>query len=153
MGAGSSAIREMNLPILPGFSNGKSFMKSPHRAWLVAVLTAVMAACHHGPTAPSADGGLLKEGMVAYAKHPSVACRSKTDLHQSQEIAKQGDKQAALAYLNEHYLVFQDPDAVKILSIEPSVEPNDDQMVSVKVLSDSSVGTLWMASKSLLLNK
>lgn len=128
-------------------------MKSPHHAWLVALLAAVLAACHHGPTAPSADGGILKEGLVAYTKHPSVACRSKTDLQQSREIAEQGDRQAALAYLNEHCLVVQDSDAVKILSIEPGVGPSGDQMVSVKALSDPSVGTLWVTSKSLLLNK
>lgn len=128
-------------------------MKSPHLAWLVAVLTVGMAACHHGPTAPSADGGILKEGLVAYAKQPALACRSKTDLHQGKEIAKQGDRQAAQAYLNEHCVVFNEPDAVKILSIEPGAEPSEDQMVSVSVLSDSSVGTLWVTSKSLLLNK
>lgn len=128
-------------------------MKSPHRAWLVLALTAGMAGCHHGPTAPSADGGILKEGVVAYAKHPSLACRAKIDLYQAREIAKDGDKQAAQAYLNEHCLVFQGPDAVKILGIEPGIEPSDDQMVSVQVLTDSSVGTLWMTSKSLLLNK
>ena len=72
-------------------------MKNPHRAWLIIALTVGIAACHHGPTAPSADGGVLKEGLVAYAKHPSLACHAKTDLHQGREIAKQGDRQAAQA--------------------------------------------------------
>jgi len=128
-------------------------MKSPHHAWFVIALTVGIAACHHGPTAPSADGGVIKEGLVAYAKHPSLACHSKTDQHQGREIANQGDRQAAQAYLNERCVVFTDPVALKILSIEPAVEPSDDQMVSVEVLSDSSVGTLWMTSKSLLLNR
>lgn len=126
-------------------------MKSLQCAWLVVALTAGMTGCHHGPTAVSADGGTIKEGQSAYAKRAAIACNSKEELRQAQDIAKQGDQGAFFAYLNGHCGAFDKPEAVKILSIEPGA---DDQVVVVKDLDDPSApAQLWMASTSLSLNR
>lgn len=126
-------------------------MKIQSYAWLAVVFVAGITGCHHGPTALSADGDMLKEGQSAYAKRAAIACNSSDELQQANDIARQGDKAAFFAYLNGHCGVFDKPEAVKILSIEVN---GDDQAVVVKDLGDPSApAQLWMASKSLTLNK
>lgn len=126
-------------------------MKLLHRSSLVVVFAAGLAGCHHGPTALSADGDTLKAGQTVYAKRAAVACKSKDELQTAQGFATQGDKARFFSYLNGHCGVFEKPESVKILSIEPGT---GDSLVVVKDLDDPSAPSeLWMTSTSLTVNK
>lgn len=126
-------------------------MKTSQYAWLMLALTTALTGCHHGPTALSADGDVLKEGQTAYAKRATIACNSAEELQQAQDIAKQGDRGAFFAYASGHCGAFDKTEAVKILSIEPG---DGDQVVIVKDLDDPSApAQLWMDSKWLTVNK
>ena len=124
-------------------------MKTASSFWVIA-LAVGMAGCHHGPTATSADGGTLKEGQTAYAKRAAIACHSSAELQQANALAAQGDQAAFLSYANDHCGVFDKPEKVKLLSIEPG---SGDQTVVVNDLDDASApAQLWMSSKSLTSN-
>jgi hypothetical protein len=126
-------------------------MKTKYSAGLVVVFAAVMAGCHHGPTAMSADGDALREGQTVYAKRAAIACHSRDELQQAHDLAKAGDMGAFFTYVGGHCGAFDKAETVQILSIEAG---GDEQVVVVKDLDDPSApAQLWMASKSLTLNK
>lgn len=125
-------------------------MKTAHSWCMVIAFTAGIAGCHHGPTALSANGEILKEGQTAYAKRAAIACHSNAELQQATALVAQGDQAAFMAYANEHCGVFDKPEKVKILNIESGT---GNQTVVVNDLDDASApAQLWMASKSLTLN-
>ena len=129
-------------------------MNLSHRTWLAAALTASLAGCHHGPTAPSADGGTLKEGLTAYARHATIGCKAKEDLETAAGFAKQGDKAGFFNYINGGCAAFDKPEAVKIARIE---QGTSEQLVLVKGLDEpsdpSQPSELWMRNTSLTVNK
>ncbi|MGO4703290.1 hypothetical protein [Dyella sp. 2RAB6] len=129
-------------------------MKLSRRSWWVVALAASLAGCHHGPTAPSADGGTLKEGQTVYARHATIGCKSKEELETAGGLAKQGDKAGFFSYINGRCAAFDKPEAVKIVRIE---QGTSEQLVLVKGLDEpsdpSEPSQLWMRNTSLLINQ
>jgi hypothetical protein len=127
-------------------------LKSEYLGPVALVALFCLSACHHGPTATSADGDTLSSGQELFAKRAALACYSADELKQVIDFKAKHDGDGLFQYLHGgHCGTFETPERVKILRIEPG---DGYQVAVVTDLDDKTApAELWIDSKQLSVSK